>query len=247
MQMDETTESPSDRRQGSAWRSLAFGSGVVLILWLVAISILFGGVDPITAVFGVLFIVGTALVRRPGKAGPITLLVVGILTFLVAGLFFSASLLHINTAVEFIISMVPLVASLAVILGTVGTLRRWQDAGARNVARIAVGGVVVLSGISIGMTLAVTDDIAEPGDHAVAASDAEFTTELIRADAGSVAVFVDNTDPIHHTFTIEELGVDLQIPGSTARRIEFDATPGTYEYICTIPGHDAMTGTLVVG
>ena len=59
-------------------------------------------------------------------------------------------------------------------------------------------------------------------------------------------VWIDNKDGIRHTFTIEELDVDLEIPALKAKRVEFDAVAGTYTYICTVPGHENMTGTLVV-
>lgn len=41
-----------------------------------------------------------------------------------------------------------------------------------------------------------------------------------------MAVFLENKDQTLHTFTIEELGVDLQIPAGEPARIAFDAEPG---------------------
>ena len=61
---------------------------------------------------------------------------------------------------------------------------------------------------------------------------------------GEVAVFVENKDTMLHTFTIEELGVDLRIPGDSTARVEFDAPAGTYEYVCA-PNADVMSGTLI--
>jgi len=64
---------------------------------------------------------------------------------------------------------------------------------------------------------------------------------------GSTGVWVENKDGIRHTLTIEELGVDLDIPALKARRVDFAAAAaGTYTYTCTVPGHENMTGTLVV-
>lgn len=51
---------------------------------------------------------------------------------------------------------------------------------------------------------------------------------------------------LHHTFTVEALGVNLEIPALKSRRIAFDAPPVTYEFVCTVPGHESMTGTLIV-
>ena len=69
----------------------------------------------------------------------------------------------------------------------------------------------------------------------------------IAVPSGTIGVWVDNRDGIHHTFTIEDLGVDLEIPALKAKRVQFDAPPGTYEIICTVPGHESMTGALTVG
>jgi uncharacterized cupredoxin-like copper-binding protein len=59
---------------------------------------------------------------------------------------------------------------------------------------------------------------------------------------------LDNHDLFWHTFTSDELGVDLKVPMSASQQIQFTAGPGVYHFHCTIPGHDllGMTGTLTV-
>lgn len=44
------------------------------------------------------------------------------------------------------------------------------------------------------------------------------------------------------------LGVNLNVPVSAERRLDFHAPPGTYEFVCAIPGHAqaGMEGTLRV-
>lgn len=51
-----------------------------------------------------------------------------------------------------------------------------------------------------------------------------------------------------HTFTIDELGVDVQLSGDTAS-VEFTpAKSGSFEYYCAVPGHreSGMLGSLTV-
>jgi plastocyanin len=48
-----------------------------------------------------------------------------------------------------------------------------------------------------------------------------------------------------HTFTIDELGVDLSIPPNSEQRVTFDAPAGSYEFECR-PHTPGMTGTLTV-
>jgi plastocyanin len=59
-------------------------------------------------------------------------------------------------------------------------------------------------------------------------------------------VFVENQDNVLHTLTIDELGVDLQIPAKSEGRVTFDAKPGTYEFVCIPHEGMGMTGTLEV-
>ena len=51
-----------------------------------------------------------------------------------------------------------------------------------------------------------------------------------------------------HNFSIDELGIDVDIaPGETAETV-INAPPGEYEYYCNVPGHKeaGMVGTLIV-
>lgn len=45
----------------------------------------------------------------------------------------------------------------------------------------------------------------------------------IEADSGEISVFVENEDTALHTFTIDELGVNLEVPGGETRRVAFEA------------------------
>lgn len=81
----------------------------------------------------------------------------------------------------------------------------------------------------------------------LAARNVEFVPANLRADSGEVAVFVDNDDSFRHTFSIDALAVDLEVPGGKATRVELIAEPGTYEFYCAVPGHEDMRGELVVG
>lgn len=51
----------------------------------------------------------------------------------------------------------------------------------------------------------------------------------------------------HHAFAVPDLGIDIQLPASKARRVELgDVQAGEYEFVCSIPGRENMTGTLIV-
>jgi Cu+-exporting ATPase len=85
----------------------------------------------------------------------------------------------------------------------------------------------------------------------VAARDVRFEPDAITVPSGSwVVIALRNEDPIFHDLEVEGLAnVDVGArPGQTASiRVRLDR-PGTYDFLCTVPGHAeaGMTGTLVV-
>ncbi|MCI0816132.1 MAG: cupredoxin domain-containing protein, partial [Chloroflexi bacterium] len=63
----------------------------------------------------------------------------------------------------------------------------------------------------------------------------------------AVTLIVKNDDLSVHTFTVHELGINEVVIGGSEKLIAIAAAdPGNYEIVCEIPGHEAMTGTLVV-
>jgi plastocyanin len=81
------------------------------------------------------------------------------------------------------------------------------------------------------------------GDIALEAKHFEFTEQTLEAEAGRIAVFVENADVAHHDFTINDV-VEIQLPGQKAGRRAFDVEAGTYRFYCSL--HPDMEGTLKV-
>ncbi|MCH7598074.1 cupredoxin domain-containing protein [Patescibacteria group bacterium] len=75
-----------------------------------------------------------------------------------------------------------------------------------------------------------------------------FTPDIIQARAGE-QVSIDITATGQHTFTVDELEVDVVLPHGETTRVEFiPDKPGTYEFYCRIPGHRqaGQVGTLTI-
>ena len=51
-----------------------------------------------------------------------------------------------------------------------------------------------------------------------------------------------------HNFSIDELGIDIDLPAGETRETVINAPAGEYEYYCNVPGHKeaGMVGTLIV-
>lgn len=85
----------------------------------------------------------------------------------------------------------------------------------------------------------------------VEAREFSFTIDSSQATAGEITFVVENTGAMVHDFAIRGDGVDKATPeidpGESAT-LTVTLEPGTYTYICTIPGHEqlGMRGTFTV-
>lgn len=248
--MTTTEARPTDAATAERpWSRAMVVLAAALVLWALAFNLLAGFIPPV-AVLGLLFLASIFVVRRwPRKAGPIFLLVVTVANFLGGAPFMAEALPHPESPVDFLMSaVIPVTISAGIVVAVIGALRRRSWPGARRAVAFGVPAVIVaLVAVSVAAATSLEDDVAAAQDAQLVAEEIEFAPDAFLADAGTVGVFIDNQDPIRHNFSIEELGVDLEIPASTDRRVEFQADPGTYRFFCKITGHEDMEGELVVG
>ena len=154
---------------------------------------------------------------------------------------------HPESFINFTIFGVIIVTlALVGIVASIAVLRSRSDDNARMAAYTALGvmaAAIVISGIA---ALSLEDDVAAAGDLNVVAEKVEFSPTAL-SGSGTVGILVNNKDPIRHTFAIEDLDIEVELPASTKRRVEVSGPPGIYEFVCTIEGHDDMKGTLTIG
>ena len=131
-----------------------------------------------------------------------------------------------------------LVGGIALSLGLAGIAAAWASAPGHGPARVEIGiryshyglsQVTVAAGTPV--TFVLRND--DPIDH-----------EWIVGDAAVHERHRTGTEPVHASRPTE-----VSIPAGQTRTttVRFE-TPGTYPYICHLPGHEAygMVGTLVV-
>jgi plastocyanin len=113
---------------------------------------------------------------------------------------------------------------------------------------MALVGLTVLSGFLYMELQPTVSDEVKAGAILVDMKNVLFDPDRLEVQAGETAkIVVKNKDFIGHTFTIEELGIDFTFLPLNERLIELPPlVAGEYSYICTVPGHEAMRGTLVV-
>lgn len=114
---------------------------------------------------------------------------------------------------------------------------------------LAVGGAAIV-GTLAGMVVARS--VAEPlpaASATVTMRNVAFSPSAIEVGSpGTAAIAVSNRDLFWHTFTVKGLDIEVAVPTGSTRVIAVDAPPGTYEFVCVIPGHEAagMEGTITV-
>lgn len=224
------------------WGRMLVLSASILAVLHVLVAALMTDVD--AAVLAVLLVTSLAAHRRwPRTLTP----VLGFLLFDVAFFTVSATIVNLTTGVVMGDVLLGGVMAATSLVGLVAAFGAWRSPrGSQGTVPVAVGGAVLLSVVLLGAAMGGTPAEAGAGDIAVTGVNARFAPDTLEASPGTVAVHFTNDDYFWHTFSIPELGVRLAVPVGGQGRVTFDAPPGTYEFLCEIPGHErAMRGTLV--
>jgi plastocyanin len=231
-----------------SWSKLLRWSAIGGVIAIAAITLFGGVIIPPLIVFAVLWLVGAYLVGKRPKGAAILLLIVFVLFLALSGPFVLPTLTVPASAGDFILNVASLVAAVVGIVAAIAVLRRRDAAPSRTPRTLGMAGLAVtLLAIVVGVIAMMTYEAAtaEEGDIPLVAENIEFDQEALEAEGGTVAVYVDNKDQTLHTFTIDELDVDLTIPAGSTARVEFDAEPGSYTFYC-VPHEADMEGTLEV-
>ncbi|HUH07076.1 MAG TPA: cupredoxin domain-containing protein [Egibacteraceae bacterium] len=237
------------RRATSGWRRLLAAASLASVGTLLAVALMLGDVE--AGAYAVGLTLGVALLRvRRGRIGEIALALLSVNVF---GWMALGAMSNISGGQGLVAVLIPaLLASLALagLLAAIGAI-----AAGGNVARsarppmivTAVAATAFAALLAAGAVTGEEGPSAVPGQLAVATDNVRFAPTALEASAGEIVVSVTNGDLFWHTFTIDELSVDLPVAVGAERRAVFDAEPGAYAYYCRIPGHEAlMQGTLTV-
>lgn len=232
------------------WRTLLRSAAIADLVVLLGMTVTLR--DVLALALATIIITGLALVGRGVRIGFVVLAFVSaVITFYT----FTGAINNIQFSEplqDLILPAYLASASATLLLSAIvsGLNRDNPDAGSRSAIVIASSAVVLfIALIGIG---ALTDGGVQPAlpasDIALATENMAFSTSELTVDAGEVTLLLSNHDLFWHTFTIDELGVDVKAPIGGERQITFRAEPGTYTFYCAIPGHETigMRGTLIV-
>ncbi len=254
MNVQHAATGDSTRRMVSApftWRKLlhiaAIGDLIVLVAMGVALR------DRLPLGLAVVIAFGWGLLNiRSGWPGAVVLGLIFADTTLWT---FTAALANAVRGEEFIRLVLPALLAAISGAGLVAAVaglvwRKDPEAGRRAARYVGLGAaaffvLAVATGFVAGRGEARS---VPPASLVLRTENMAFTTIELVADSGQVTVVVDNQDLWWHTFTIDELGVNLNVPSSGKRQVTFTAKPGIYTFFCAIPGHKdmGMRGTLTI-
>lgn len=241
------TEDRVSRYSGWTWRMLLRAAALTSIA-VSAFSVLaFEGAEAI--VFAVLVGAGLLWLRRPGRGGVVYLGVVLLLIGLVGLVLFESlpELAYPASWKVFVATGGRLTTTAVALVATVGTLRRGEETSvaARAVAGIACAALLACSIVGVAARLSVSSDERQPGDVLVEiTSDTVFAPRELHVSTGQIAVYVENNDVHHGTFTIDGV-VSLDVPAESAQRVTFELAPGRYRYYSELYAGEGF-GTMVV-
>jgi hypothetical protein len=144
--------------------------------------------------------------------------------------FLAESLVRPESLADFI----PLsVYTLSTVVGVVAAIPSFRQGSAqdelsgsaRAIAVVAGALIVAATVVSIVAFAGIESESARAGDIRVVAEDIEFHPSLISGDGREMSVYVDNRDETRPTFTIDELGVDLNVPAQQRAESQLRSGP----------------------
>lgn len=238
---------------GITWRHLLRYAALADLVVMAVVGIAVR--DKEALAFAGAILIGILFLRiRNGLAGVV---MIGVLSLDAAVFMLPAAASNSAHRGRFVDLLIPLslgVISIAGLLAAIGSiLRHRRPETSRREAPIVLQTIaaVFIVALIAGTVAQRTSkaEVARAGDIRVEMRNTAFLQTALNAQGGSISVAVSNHDLFWHTFTIDALHVNVDVPIGANRRVAFDAPPGRYEFYCRVPGHRAagMKGILTVG
>lgn len=225
-------------------------------LAMLAIMLSLGAPAEELALIGGVFVfggIGALLThRRPGRAtagvGLVITLAIAAMTF-----FGAFGITLIFSPIDFIVSMLWIVAFIFSIVGAVQALRlrdtTTPTAGRVRMSAVGVMGVLAIVSIAGFFATRTSVESGEASDaFTVEMADFEFAPADFSITAGT-PLLVTNEDLFAHDITIADADIHLFVGPGSERLVDMsDLGPGTHTYICSLhsDGESGMMGTITI-
>lgn len=236
---------------------LAAAGSLLLVSSLLLFDVNAEGEQWFLLIFTVVPLIAALLVNGAGWWWKIAGILAGFMTSM--ALFWTVfGLSRAGSFFEFVPAVLVMPGALTGAVASVAAIVRRNRATAagerpeRTVIRVMLGIAATAVLLSSALTV-LTKTSADPAkaDFSMRMRDFEFDHVSYDLRGGS-AVWVRNDDPYFHTFTVDELGVDVGIGPGSSVLIDIPARPGSYLLYCKPhadlkdPSDKGMVATLVV-
>ncbi|MCC8250425.1 cupredoxin domain-containing protein [Saccharothrix luteola] len=247
---------PALERRTSSPATALTASAVLAVANAITFLVLAGRPNPGMAALSVLPLAAAALLWRRVQVAPVVTIAVAALVVFIRPVDLAFDLVRPGDVLPFAVAAVLVTAAgVAIVSSLVLVLRPSTGTGERLVG--LGGGTAV--GVALAATLLVvwpqSDDTGSLTDEQLAAlptvdmTNFKFSPAQLRVGRGQPVAFkfTNDTDD-NHTFTITELGVDIEVPSGRTRIAVVDARPGQYAVHCAAGDHQekGMVGRLTV-
>lgn len=247
--MTETIQRPAADlavNNTARWVRAARWGAAAIVLWSVVVHLFAGELVPPVAFLGVIWAVFAVFLKGERRKLALVAAIMGVLTVFgnVPATFDELS--HPESAPAFILTLLAVIASVVVVVAGLAAFRGWSPEPIKAVGITATA--LFAAGVMVSLTVSSAVDSAEPlvSDIIVTARGVEFDQDELVVSAGTSGFWVDNKDGIRHTFTIEGLGFEIEVPALSAQRASLNLDPGQYVVFCDVPGHENMKIDLTV-
>lgn len=240
----------------------AFGLAVIACVLLIILAVnvlLLGGSEFIGFLIGTtVFAIAITVVvwrfdalwaRIVGIASTIAILLTSF--WLAFGIFQPFSPVEFVSGLAFLIGVVLSLTGgvRAILAGRRGTVGRSKGEAKQLQTVLGILGIAaVVSVVGFAATRTTVSDLEAEGAVVVDMTDFVFNPEATRVAAGG-KLLVTNSDMFVHDFTLEEFDIAVTIGPRSETLIEVPtASPGTFEYLCTLhsDGESGMMGTITI-
>ncbi|HEU5099568.1 MAG TPA: cupredoxin domain-containing protein [Roseiflexaceae bacterium] len=236
-------------------------AGVVAVLIYIQATLV-GGFDPMMSAIALVPLIAVGIIVVGWRWAPLVgTLVFGLLAALLAMISgeIAYTFAHPGNAM-FGLFVVAIAVVLIGLVASISTAIQNYRSATRQTPRALPAVLALVAGLVVGAV--VVGGIPQAGDSAGVSPETlaglpavtldKFENGEIRVKAGdTVALRLENPDPVGHAFVVDDLGVDAPMPAGKNSLALFKASkPGTYTFYCT-PHYDkasgqGMHGTLIV-
>lgn len=248
--MTETIQKPETAEvlvtSTARWVRATRWAALTIMIWSVALQLMAAAFIPPVAAIGAVF--GGLAVFLKGESRNLALVTAVLAVVALLGNLPGTidELTHPDSAPAFILTLLVTIAAFVTMISGLSAFRGWSADPIKAVG--ITSAALFAAGVIVSLTVSSAVASAEPldSDVIVAAQGVEFDQTQLVVSAGTSGFWVDNRDGIRHTFTIESLGLEIDVPAFSAQRADFDLDPGQYVVFCAVPGHENMKIDLTV-